>query len=391
MLSFRVLYLCIFLPPVLYIFSLQGLEAYLQQAWEQELSQSLIQHRQDLLQGTIRLDHEVQSNIQDFRQSRRATRLGVEFQVLVRTRDGQMLYPVYELRDSSVHSSLALEQMLYKQLQNNLVALENQRLLQQGLNLSLAVQIPRNTWLANLVLLFYIFAFSLVLYFSYQSRVNASQKAAQKQSQELLAARQHLAEERQSLEQAEKRHKAFQQQIAELQNRLKAADSRLRSTEEEAIAELEALEEQLQSADAKRRSKEQEVQELARKLQEMETASQTTDKKLQKQKNVYSKRFQTLYKNLVFQDRALEGFSQLPEEFRLKAEEIIHILNSDPSLISVKRKVFSRSSLTAWESGFAHKGRLYWRKSSSGRVEVLAIGTKNTQAKDLNYLEGLGE
>jgi hypothetical protein len=56
----------------------------------------------------------------------------------------------------------------------------------------------------------------------------------------------------------------------------------------------------------------------------------------------------------------------------------------------VKRKVFSRkSNLTALETVFAYKGRMYWRKDAEGKVEVLAIGTKNTQNKDLAFLESL--
>ncbi|MGM0424389.1 MAG: hypothetical protein ACQEQX_05665 [Thermodesulfobacteriota bacterium] len=389
LLSFRILYLCIFLPPVLYIFSIQGLESYLQKTWKQELRQSLIQDQQALLQGRTRLQEEIKGNIQKFRKNRQATRLGVEFQVLVRSAQGQMIYPVYEFQEGFSAPTLRQEDLLYSQLHSNLVALENQRILQQGLNLSLTVQIPRNTWLANLVLLFYIFVFTLLLYFSYQSRVKASERAARIQEQELQDTKKRLQEERQSLQKARQQQEEFQTQVEELQHRLQDADFRVRNTQEEALAELESLEEQLAKTNAERQDREQEVQDLAQRLEQLQTGTQARNKKQDKQKSIYSKRFQTLYKQLIFQERALEGFSQLPEDWKLKAEEIIHTLNADPSLVSVKRKVFSRSNVTAWETEFAHKGRIYWRKTFSGKIEILAVGSKNTQARDLKYLESL--
>ena len=38
---------------------------------------------------------------------------------------------------------------------------------------------------------------------------------------------------------------------------------------------------------------------------------------------------------------------------------------------------------------FAYKGRLYFRNTKDKRVEVPAIGTKNTQARELEYLAKL--
>jgi hypothetical protein len=86
----------------------------------------------------------------------------------------------------------------------------------------------------------------------------------------------------------------------------------------------------------------------------------------------------------------VEGFLELQPDMQLKAEEVVHALNEGSNKVQVKRKVFSKkSSLTAFETVFAYKGRIYWRKTSDGRVEILAVGTKNTQHKDLNYLDSL--
>ncbi len=58
--------------------------------------------------------------------------------------------------------------------------------------------------------------------------------------------------------------------------------------------------------------------------------------------------------------------------------------------MTIKRKVFGRKGHeTVFEVLFAYSGRLYFRKTAQNRIEVLTIGTKNTQGKDLKFLEKL--
>jgi hypothetical protein len=102
------------------------------------------------------------------------------------------------------------------------------------------------------------------------------------------------------------------------------------------------------------------------------------------------KRFKTLYKGLSFTDRAIEGFLSLSDEFQLKAEEIIHNLNEDDSLVPVKRKVFGKGGkMNILEVDFSYSGRLYYQKDTKSKIKVVAIGTKNSQEKDLAYLESI--
>ena len=44
---------------------------------------------------------------------------------------------------------------------------------------------------------------------------------------------------------------------------------------------------------------------------------------------------------------------------------------------------------TVLEVIFGYKGRLYFRKTKDKRAEVLAVGTKNTQARELDFLARL--
>jgi hypothetical protein len=41
------------------------------------------------------------------------------------------------------------------------------------------------------------------------------------------------------------------------------------------------------------------------------------------------------------------------------------------------------------ESEFGYRGRIYWRRGANGKAEILLIGTKNTQDRDLAHLETL--
>ena len=74
----------------------------------------------------------------------------------------------------------------------------------------------------------------------------------------------------------------------------------------------------------------------------------------------------------------------------MKAEEVIHQLNEDPGLVRIKRKVFGhKGHETVLEVLFGYKGRLYFRNDKDKGIEVLAIGTKNTQARELEFLARL--
>ena len=109
-----------------------------------------------------------------------------------------------------------------------------------------------------------------------------------------------------------------------------------------------------------------------------------------KEFNILEKRFRALYKNLLLNERAIEGFIDLNDDFRIKSEEVIYQLNHDPKLVTIKRKVFGKKSMEKiFEVVFAYKGRLHFRNIKGNKVEVLAIGTKNTQSKEMAFLAGL--
>ena len=111
-----------------------------------------------------------------------------------------------------------------------------------------------------------------------------------------------------------------------------------------------------------------------------------------RKKDIYSveKRFNVLYKDLIFYKKAFEGYALLPQDFQLKAEEIIYRLNQNDSQVNIKRKVFSKTGKSnIFEAIFSYSGRLYFKKRGDKKIEIITIRTKNTQEQDITFMEGM--
>ena len=157
------------------------------------------------------------------------------------------------------------------------------------------------------------------------------------------------------------------------------------------LEEIEVLEALLEENEELRVRQKDEIKALAKSIAEHPPIKAArSGKRKSRERDVISKRLKTLYKELQVHDRALKGFLDLEEGMRLKCEEVIHQLNGEPDLVTVKRKVFGGKGCdTFFETEFAYKGRLYFMRHPGGKVEVVAIGTKNTQATELGFLSRL--
>ena len=384
-LSFSILFLCVFLPPVLYVFSIKGLETIIQKKWTAALETRLISDPEMLLRGFVKIQDELKENIRDFLSTRHILKWGVTPQIVVRTKTGRTLYP-----DFSAEAGYSIDRDILQvpsPPDTFQTAQENLKIMEEGLILFLTVEIHNNTWLANTVLLFYILLFSGILYGTYRSRSREAGEISQEALQTVFGALQ-MAEER-SREMAGT-EAVLQGEIDKLKAALEETGKKVAETEEVALAEMETLEGKLEESSTLRQKAEQEAARLRQELQEIDSSRKTSSKKQRKKTSTAMKRFRTLYKNLDFHERAIEGFLGLETDLELRAEELIHNLSIDSSRLIVKRKVFARTgTLPVLESEFAYKGRLYWRQREDGKIEVLAIGTKNSQGKDLGYLESL--
>jgi len=104
-----------------------------------------------------------------------------------------------------------------------------------------------------------------------------------------------------------------------------------------------------------------------------------------------ARRLRTLYKNLEADDRAVQDLVKLGDEsLRLRAEEALKRLSDEPEHATVRRKVGGLPAhLSIFELAFAGRGRIYYTRGRSRRYRLLAVGAKNTQKADLEYLSRL--
>jgi hypothetical protein len=192
------------------------------------------------------------------------------------------------------------------------------------------------------------------------------------------------------LKQLESQRKLLSEQIDSMKTELDRERQQASATEDEMMDEMVALEEKISENLAQQDRQREEIDALKEKIKRFEKESEYKQRQQQKNVDATKKRLDALYKNIVIHDRAVEGFVELTEEMKIKAEEVVHQLNHNSKMVQIKRKVFGKKNrATVFEVIFAYKGRLYFRNLSGNRVEVLVVGTKLTQNKDLAFLNKL--
>jgi hypothetical protein len=364
--------------------TLNGLEEYLGKRETERVQELMIRDQQALYEGRHTIKEEINRNIGRHLSDDFEHKIGIKTEILVKTGDDRILYPSQTKLDtaSPFQEERGFAETGVDSLRYTEVASENYRILNEGLVLDVNLQIGQNTWLANSILIVYVFLSLAVL----QAFIRRGTRQTEKEKGEHKNLVQKLSEE---LNQAEDKLKAVETRESEYVGRIAA----LRKDKDELSRDVDGLLEELESQEAglkeQKRIREQMAAQVAQLKEEMDRLAQQS-RKVKKTVDAARKRFGVLYRNLLFTDRALEGFLALTDEFQLKAEETIHKLNEDESAVAVKRKVFGKGGkMDFLEITFAYSGRLYYQKGSQARKMIVAIGTKNTQDKDLAYLESI--
>ncbi len=231
-----------------------------------------------------------------------------------------------------------------------------------------------------------------------QSAIDARDETAKRTGnieRELEQVRMRLLE----VEPAERAHteeiQELQQERSSLQLKLlelAEREQKLRSTAERSIEldeERRALEDLLEEAATELGEREEVIGTLKSQLKRAAKAAPSGGRSRATEQ--LAKRMRTLYKNLEFDDRAISDMIALRDETnRLKSEEAIKRLSDDADNAAVRRKVGGLPpQLSIFELGFAGKGRIYYTRGAQNRFRILAIGAKNTQKTDLEYLSRL--
>ena len=383
---FRVLFVCLLIPPLGYLFSLDLIEGTLERREEREIRDVLIQDQEALLEGRYSVQEEIQRNLSRYagRDGKRA--LGIRTRVLVKTREQQrILYPVpleEEMAGGGAFRGEGPEEregrLSYMEL-----ASENFRLLNQGFDVAVEVEVRHNGWLSNGVLLAWVLLAAVILYGFIRRRDKVAEQDRRERESRIEALSGQLDRARSVLREVEEKESEYEQRIQALR---KERDSLSRDAEG-LLEEMDQLEQGASRQKDLREETEIEVLELREEMERLQHKLRKPRKK-ESEADRLRKRMTALYKNLEFTDRAVEGMAALPPDVQLRAEELIKSLDTDASRVLVKRKVFGKGGKSRiLEAEFAYSGRLYFHRADDHCVRVVAVGTKNTQTRDLAYLE----
>lgn len=376
-LPIRTLILCVLLPPFAYVFSIHFLEKHFQARYDRELASITIGDTRALFDGSVRLQDAVHRNVEAFLASRTLIDRGLRATVTVKTADGAYLYPA---EPSPAPAGFEGEDRIA-------IARENFRMLNDGLIRTVDVDIEHNTWIANLVLAAWLGISLAVLGLVYRHGVRISREAehANRAVIDTLASEKQASLDRLAQLEAQRSHLAGETQA--LQEKLARQRRQATDAEAQMFDELVALEDQIDGHRQRQEEQLREIEELKATIAQSAKANEVRRHQLAKAADGVKKRFNTLYKQIRIHDRAVDGYLDLTEELKIKAEEVIHQMNADFQKVPIKRKVFGKKNReTVFEVVFAYKGRLYFRNLPDRRSEVLAIGTKLTQAGDLSFL-----
>ncbi len=389
-LSLRILILCILLPPVLYIFSVQSIERHLKGRYANEIEDFYLEDTRPLFEGSIRLKDAINNNINRYIQSKALIALGVKVAITVTSKQNTILYPaVVDAKEASLLPNDAMK-----------IASDNYKLMNEGLVVNVDLVLEHNTLLTNAILGFFIFASILVLSFYYWTGVKKAGQEEMEKNSELFRLKEVEINHADNLKALMKDKKTLISEIKKIKKQLKKEtikaskneDEMIKASknEDEMIKEIVALEEKVHNKINFLNERHEEIDALKEKIKLFEKEARKESKQKTKVYNSVRKRLKTLYKNISIDKRAIIGFLDLTEDMKIKSEEIIHKLNENPKLVPIKRKVFSKKGrATVQEVIFAYNGRLYFRATKNSRIEILTIGTKNTQAKDLEYLDSI--
>lgn len=375
---FKILFFCIFLPPVFYIFTLNGLEIYLQKRASIKIDEIVIQNVSELYEGRHSIKEEVTRNIGAYLSNKSLLySLGVSTDIIIKTKNNRVLYPA---QLSEVHDEF--QQPASHDTNYMDVAAENFNILNDGLVKIVEVRIRQNSWLSNGILVFYIvIALSILRFF-----IRKSIKHGEEIEGEHLKKIEELSDKLLSYENELTKIKDKERSYSEDIGKLNKEKETLSSDIDELLEEMERLEDGLRTQKELREKRENEIDSLKTEIENIRLKTERPKKKSKKQE-ITDKRFRVLYKNLIFTDKAIDGFLSLSDEFQLKAEEIIHRINADDSTVNIRRKVFSKGGkINVLEIDFAYSGRIYYQKDKTKSI-IAAIGTKKTQLQDLAFLE----
>jgi len=379
----KVAIVCLLATPILYTITLISSEKYLTGRYSTQIQNILIGDSKPLLDGSLSLEEQIAKNIQRFlKQDRIVKRTGLDLNILVTTSQGKILYPVYSDVNPPIQEINGGEDA-------QILAKKNFELLNNGLDIQIEAKLDHGSFLGNFILFGY-FGMSITIFLIFYKIGSSKASLDRKKNMKLITDLQKEDEiHKQILDELKKERQGLFENIKILNAKYQEDRRKASINEEEMFQEIITLEEKFNTFIELKHAKEKEIEELKSKIQTYERRK--TPKIRRNEFDFILKRFSVIYKNIEINRKALAGFLNLDEDQQIKVEEIIYLLDSDPDKVIIKRKVFSgkKSRTTCFEVLFAYNGRLYFRKNENNRIEILTIGNKNTQTKDMEFIHNL--
>lgn len=384
---FKVVVFCLVITPILYTITLSGCRDYLEKKYLLKIENGFIGDSSDLLNGSVQIEDRIAKNIQDIINQDTLIRIAeLDLEVQVTEGRGKIIYPIYVGTDGFQEDSLG-----YYDAQA--VADKNFAILNSGLKVNAVLHLDHGSFLANCIFALYS-GMSLLLFFVFY------REGSKRAEQEREAKNALIKDLKQDLKKNEMRHEKLEEDlkreraelfknIEQLDKKYQSEQKKAKTNEDELFNEIIGLEEQLNTYIELKKRRDVEVDELKSSLEKYERRK-SGGKSRRGEFDFISKRFKTLYKHVEMSRKALNGFINLTEDQQIKAEETIHQLDRDPGSVIVRRKVFSgkKHKATCFEILFAYNGRLYFMNHPN-KTQVVVIGTKQTQTKDMEYLHNL--
>jgi hypothetical protein len=161
-LSFKILILCIILPPILYISAAYFLERHFHAQIAREIEDVYIGDPDLLFDGSLRLQDAVGKNIDHHLRSISLLSMGLETRVTITTKKGKLIYPsVYNQEDTNAEAPAAQQ-----------VAADNFALMNEGFVIAVETKLEPNRPLSNGILFFCIFLALVIFYAHFRLAAN---------------------------------------------------------------------------------------------------------------------------------------------------------------------------------------------------------------------------
>jgi hypothetical protein len=368
------------MPPVLYVTSVQVLEKKLQTLYSDEITEIYIGDTRPLFEGSLTIAQAITRNIDNYLQTKALLSWGVKASVTVTTPANTIVYPGTFIPEETPSTSIP----------SLVIAKENYAALNEGFTVAVDVQVARHQFISYALLGVYVLLPIMIFSFYYRKGSRMAAMEASHVRDEIQRLSQMEQAQQTRLQKLNAQRKYLSDELHKTKQTFDSEKEKASRTEDEMIDEIVSLEKKMEENLFLQKAQQEEINALKEKISQFEKGARKPTRQKVKASEAIQKRFKTLYKNLLVHDRAVSGFISLTPDLQLKAEEIMLQLHDDPKQVPIKRKVFGKKNReTVFEVLFSYKGRLYYRNTQEQKLEVVSIGTKHTQAKDLNFLDQL--